>query len=351
MADDKRIGRRKSMDALFGAGTDELSEEFFEEKIKEMGDAPKITKGMALKHQKLTEDPASLVESAENSRVVRDDKMSALFGNDDIVPDEAEFEEKVKALEDKQEAAPEKPMTEYEQWLEEGLKKDKGYGEKVSYEGETSQEHDSYKGSTNESYDKWQAETQELIRNLKARDARVKARDDNIHDALYLTTVVKGGSGISHTGDQVRFFEMIASLAWFLVSSLAVVGVFYGLGVRGNDLLIPFGLGSLIGAIVRYNGKEGYTLSEAFGHGSVEIAVLFSTVVSWIISLFANIGLPLVALIAGVFAVAGEYFKQKVLFCRSAKESRARTVPFAVFAIAAAVMIFIFDLVNELVFG
>ena len=348
MADDKRIDRRRSMDALFGGENEELSEEFFEEKLKEMGEGPKITKGMVMKHQKLAEDPLTVAEKAESGRIVRDEKMSALFGEDDIVPDEEELEEKVRELENRKPPVDLTVQTEYEKWLEEGLKKDKGYGEKVAYEGQTAEEKDSYTGSTYESYDKWQAETQEMIRRLKARDAMNKARDDNLHDALYLTAVFKGGSGVQHSGDSDRFFGLILSGVWFMVSSLAVMGLFYAFGVRGLDLLIPFGLGSVTGAIIRYNGKEGYTLSESLKYGAVEVAIFISTVISWLLSLVIGGDLIFAIVVAGVFAVGGEYHKQRIFFARSKKESRRRTGPFFVCALAAAILIFIVKLIMML---
>ena len=339
MTDDKRINRRQSMDALFGADAGELSEEFFEEKLKEMGDAPKVTKGMALKHQKLTEDPVSLVESAEKGRVVRDDKMSALFGADDIVPDENEFEQKLKALEEKQETAPEKQLTEYERWLEEGLKNDKGYGAKVAYTGEVTEEPDSYAGSTHESYDKWQAETQELIRNLKRRDARVKARDDNIHDALYLTSVMKGGAGMEHSGDGARFMDIIISLAWYVLFAFTFVGLFKVAGGEGMDLWVGGGIGGVVGAIVRYNGRQDYPLWQALQKGAVEVALCIAFILCWILNCFESMNFAAVMFIGGVFACFGLYLRERLFEARPAKEALYRCLPIFIGTVALIVLV------------
>ena len=339
MADDKRINRRQSMDALFGADAGELSEEFFEEKLKEMGDAPKVTKGMALKHRRLDEDTVSMAESAERGRVVRDDKMSALFGADDIVPDEAEFEEKLKKLEEKQETAPEKELSEYERWLEEGLKNDKGYGTKVAYTGEVTEEPDSYAGSTHESYDKWQAETQELIRNLKRRDARVKARDDNIHDALYLTSVMKGGAGMEHTGDGARFLDIIAALAWYLLFAFAFVGLFKVAGGEDMDLWAGGGIGGVVGAIVRYNGRQDYPLWQALQKGAVEVAMCIAFMLCWILNCFASMNFMVVMFIGGIFAGFGLYLRERLFEARPAKEALYRCLP--IFIVTPALILLV----------
>ena len=345
MAEKNVSNRRRDISALFGTEDIPLDEEFFEEKIKEMGDGPAPSAVRRMKLKKPEEDATLMSEAPRQTRTVTDRRAQQLFGTDDMELSEEFFEEKLKELEEAEKSAPEKPKTEYDIWLEEGLKKDKGYGAKESYEGDVDPEEDSYKDSTYEKYDKWQAETQQLIRNLKARDARVEARDDNLHDILYLATLVKGGSGIEHTGNTQRFFGMIIGGVWFAISSLMVMGIFFGLGARGSDLLVPFGLGSLFGAIIRYNGRENYTFTEALQHGAVEVGVLASTVISWIISLIFGGNIILFTVIGGAGAIIGEYIKQRIFFERPTNESIYKTVPFALATIAVCSVIIVVELI------
>ena len=347
MPNDNINRRRPDMSDLMGTDDIPLDEEYFEEKLKNMGDERKPSAVRRMKLKK-PEENALLMSDRNDDRehVLRNSREQELFGVGDIDLSEEYFEEKIKAMEEAEKNAPEKPKTEYEQWLEEGLKKDKGYGVKESYEGDTEPEADSYRDSTYEHYDKWQAETQQLIRNLKARDARNKARDDNLNDMMYVGGILKGGSGTEHPGDPQRFFDMLIHGAWFMISSLAVAGVFFGFGARGYDLLVPFGLGTVVGAIVRYNGKEGYTMTEALQHGSVEIAILVATLISWMISLIFGGNMILFTLLGGACAIVGEYIKQRVFMARSSSESFHKAATFALIDMLAVSVVIIIVLIR-----
>ena len=93
---------------------------------------------------------------------------------------------------------------------------------------------------------------------------------------------------------------------------------------------------------------EGYTLTESLKYGAVEVAIFISTVISWLLSLVIGGDLIFAIVLAGIFAVGGEYRKQRIFFARSKKESRRRTGPFFLCALAAAILVFIVKLIMML---
>ncbi|MCR5020388.1 hypothetical protein [Ruminococcus sp.] len=344
MSDIKINRRRMDMSDLMGVDDIPLDEEFFEEKIKEMGDIPAKSISRA-RMKKPEENIASLADGQVELGTTRDDSMSKLFGTDDIRLDEEFFEEKIKEMEENKPPIQEKQLTEYEQWLEDGLKKDKGYGTKDSYEGEIPEEKDSYAGSTYEQYDKWQEETTAMIRGLKARDSINEARDENIHKALFFTTIMKNNG--NYSGDPDEIIRMAKTAAWYILTSAAMLGAFYCFGAKGADLMIPWGIGGVIGAIIRYNGKENYTLSESIIMGAVEVGILGGLTVTWLLSLlpFVNDDTPMLTVgivLGGVGALIAEFIKLRKTLARPAKECFYKMVPFAVatvFFVAAAIVV------------
>ena len=344
MSDIKINRRRMDMSDLMGVDDIPLDEEFFEEKIKEMGDIPAKSISRA-RMKKPEENIASLADGKVELGTTRDDSMSKLFGTDDIRLDEEFFEEKIKEMEENKPPVQEKQLTEYEQWLEDGLKYDKGYGTKDSYEGEIPEEKDSYAGSTYEQYDKWQEETTAMIRGLKARDRINEARDENIHKSLFFVTIMKNNG--NYSGDPDEIIRMAKTAAWYILTSAAMLGAFYCFGAKGADLMIPWGIGGVIGAIIRYNGKENYTLSESIIMGAVEVGILGGLTVTWLLSLlpFVNDDIPMLPVgivLGGIGALIAEFIKLRKTLARPAKECFYKMVPFAVatvFFVAAAIVV------------
>lgn len=344
MPDSKMSRRRVDMADLMGTDDMPLDDEYFEEKIKEMGDIPAKSISRA-RMKKPEENIASLADGKVELGTTRDDKMSKLFGTDDIRLDEEFFEEKIKEMEANKPPVQEKQLTEYEQWLEDGLKYDKGYGTKDSYEGEIPEEKDSYAGSVYEQYDKWQEETTALIRGLKARDSINEARDENIHKALFFTTFLKNNG--NYSGDPSEIIGMIKTAVWYILTSAAMLGAFYCFGAKGADLMIPWGIGGVIGAIIRYNGKENYSISESMVMGAVEIGILGGLAVTWLLSLlpFVNDDIPMLPVgivLGGIGALIAEFIKLRKTLARPAKECFHKMVPFAVatvFFVVAAIFV------------
>jgi hypothetical protein len=348
MPDSKMSRRRVDMADLMGTDDMPLDDEYFEEKIKEMGDIP--TKGIKsrARMKKPEENIASLADGEVKRGTTRDDKMSKLFGTDDIRLDEEFFEEKIKEMEENKPPVQEKQLTEYEQWIEEGLKKDKGYGTKDSYEGEIPEEKDSYAGSLYEQYDKWQEETTALIRGLKVRDSINEARDENIHKAMFFATIFNNHG--NYSGDRGEIIAWFKNAAWYILTSAAMMGAFYCFGAKGADLMIPWGMGGVIGAIIRYNGKENYTLSESIVMGAVEVGILCGLTVTWLLSLLPSVKeygirmLPVGIFLGGIGALIAEFVKLRKVLARPAKECLHKMIPFAVataFFIAAAIFVVI----------
>lgn len=248
----------------------------------------------------------------------RDADMAFLSGIEDIVlPDE---------LPEETSPPPQKTeySSEYERWLEENLKEAKGYGQKISYEGEIPEEDGSwYENSTYAAYDKQMAEAQQLIVSLKEQDAKNKARDDFIHDIL-----PRMNSWQNYSGDPGHFLAMIGSILWYGVSAGAGAGVAFACGSRGTDM-IPFaGVGGLIGAIIRYNGKEGYSLTEAMAHGAAEIGLLIASFVIGVWSFFGNVPYQAILLIAGAFGALGVVVRERIFFVRPWTEAFFKALPY-----------------------
>ena len=91
MPDSKMSRRRVDMADLMGTDDMPLDDEYFEEKIKEMGDIPAKSISRA-RMKKPEENIASLADGKVELGTTRDDKMSKLFGTDDIRLDEEFFE-------------------------------------------------------------------------------------------------------------------------------------------------------------------------------------------------------------------------------------------------------------------
>lgn len=351
---DSKPNRRRGLSELMGTDDTPLDEEFFEEKIREMDNKPPSIVKRRRYLPKPEENASALSEGTVDHGVSYDTKMHKLFGTDNLRLDEEFFEEKIREMEENKPPVQEKQLTEYEQWLEDGLKYDKGYGTKDTYMGEIPEEKDSYAGSTYEQYDKWQEETTALIRGLKVRDSINEARDENIHKALFFATFLIN-SGI-YSGDRGEIIAMFKSAAWYILTAAAMLGVFYCFGARGSDLFIPWGMGGVIGAIIRYNGKENYTISESMVMGSVEVGILGGLAVAWLLSLLPFVEadipmLPVGIVLGGVGAVVAEYVKLKKVLARPSKECFHKMVPFVaatVFFVTAAILVaLVFKMIDK----
>ncbi|SFC73348.1 DUF456 domain-containing protein [Ruminococcus albus] len=333
MPDSKINRRRVDMADLMGTDDIPLDEEYFEEKIMEMGDIPAKGTASRARMKKPEEDIASLADGRVALGTTRDDKMSKLFGTDDIRLDDEYFDEKIKEMEENQTPVQEKELTEYEQWIEEGLKYDRGYGTKDTYVGEIPEEKDSYAGSIYEQYDKWQEETTALIRGLKARDSINEARDENIHKAMFFATILNNHG--NYSGNRDELVNMFKTAVWYVLTSAAMLGAFYCFGAKGADLMIPWGIGGVIGAIIRYNGKENYTISESLVMGAVEVGILGGLAVTWLLSLLPFVEkdtpmLPVGIVLGGIGALIAEFIKLRKTLARPAKECLHKMIPFAV---------------------
>ena len=354
MPENRANKRRMDLSDLTGTDDKPLGEEFFEEKIKEMGDTPSSGVKRRRNLKKPEENAAMLAEGQVARNISRGPDMQKLFGTNDIRLDEEFFEEKIKEMEENKPPVQEKQLTEYEQWLEDNLKYDKGYGTKDSYVGEIPDEPDSYAGSTYEKYDKWQEETTALIRGLKVRDSINEARDENIHKALFFATFLKN-NGI-YSGDRGEIVAMFKNTVWYILTAAAMLGAFYCFGVKGSDLFIPWGIGGVIGAIIRYNGKENYSLTESMVMGSVEVGILGGLTVAWLLSLLPFVEkddsmLYVAIVLGGIGAIIAEFIKLRKVLARPGKECFHKMVPFAVatvfFVIAAIIVALIFSEINR----
>lgn len=355
MPENRANKRRMDLSDLTGTDDKPLGEEFFEEKIKEMGDTPSSGVKRRRNLKKPEENAAMLAEGQVARNISRGPDMQKLFGTNDIRLDEEFFEEKIKEMEENKPPVQEKQLTEYEQWLEDNLKYDKGYGTKDSYVGEIPDEPDSYAGSTYEQYDKWQEETTALIRGLKTRDKINEARDENIHKAMFFTTIFNNHG--NYSGNRDELVNMFKTAVWYVLTSAAMLGAFYCFGAKGADLMIPWGMGGVIGAIIRYNGKENYTISESFVMGAVEVGILAGLAVTWLLSLLPAVrayDIPMLSVgifLGGLGAVIAEFIKLRKTLARPAKECFHKMVPFAVatvfFVIAAITVALIFSEINR----
>lgn len=235
-----------------------------------------------------------------------------------------------------------KAQEEYDRWLEEGLRNDKGYGQKISYEDHDPMEDgDSYTGSTMEAYAKQQAEAQAQITKLKAKDAERKARDDMVFHSLSAISILRHGTYI---GDSDFFASYVKAVAWYAIFAGSFLGLFYAMGARGADLYVITGLGGVIGALVRYNGKEGYPLHLAVEHGAVEIGIFISTVFSWMLNLLTNVSVIGAIFIACPFACVSAYIREKVFFARSRKEAFFKST----YYLSILILVFVVALIEML---
>lgn len=257
--------------------------------------------------------------------------MTFFSGIEDIVlPDELP-EEDVSVPEKEKEYS-----SEYEQWLEENLKESKGYGQKVAYEGELPKEDNSwYENSTHAAYDRQMEDAQAKIRALKERDAKIKAREDFIHDMM-----PKWSNGYS--GDPNHFWAVLGSVVWYGATALAGAGMGYITGLRGTDMIPMAGVGGVIGAIIRYNGKEGFSLTEAMQRGSVEIGLCVAGLIIGLLGLFMEPSYKLILVLAGVFSSAGVLVRERVFFARSKTEIFFKMLPFIIATSSLIALIFIY---------
>lgn len=229
---------------------------------------------------------------------------------------------------------------EYERWLEESLKESKGYGQKVSYEGEIPEGDGSwYENSTHAAYDKQMAETQQLIVALKEQDAKNKARDDFIHDIL-----PRMNSWQNFSGDATQFLSMIGSAAWYLITALAGAGISFAFGRKGVDMIPWAGIGGVIGAIIRYNGKERYSLTEAILHGFTEIGLFVAAFIIGVWSFFGNMPYVAMLLLAAFFGAAGLFIREKIFFSRPASEAFFKALPILMIPPIVLVIYFLLEL-------
>lgn len=264
----------------------------------------------------------------------RDADMAFLSGIEDIVlPDELPEEDAPAPKKEKEYSS------EYEQWLEENLKEAKGYGQKVAYEGELPKEDNSwYENSTHAAYDRQMADAQARIRALKERDAKIKAREDFIHDSL--------PNLHGYSGDPNHFWAMLGSMVWYGATALAGAGLGYCFGLRGADMIPMAGVGGVIGAIIRYNGKEGFSLTEAMQRGAVEIGLCIAGLILGLLGLFMEPSYKLILILAGVFSSAGVLVRERVFFVRPWTEVFFKMLPFIIATPSLITLIYVYKLLK-----
>ena len=80
MSDIRKNNRRQDISELFGTDDIPLDDEYFEEKIKEMGDSPQPSAVRRMKLKKPAEDPASLADGRVVIGNANDGKLDNIFG-------------------------------------------------------------------------------------------------------------------------------------------------------------------------------------------------------------------------------------------------------------------------------
>lgn len=258
--------------------------------------------------------PENTDNKTTGGRIGRGVDITSISGIEDIVFDDDISADEIKT------PAEDVSDEDYEKWLEENLKESKGYGQKVSYEGEIPEGDGSwYDNSTHAAYDAQMADAQARIRALKERDAKIKAREDFIHDMM-----PKWNNGYS--GDPNHFWAQLGSVVWYGASALAGAGIAFAAGRRGVDMVPMAGVGGLIGAIIRYNGKEGYSLFESMQHGAVEIGLLIASLIIGVWSFFGHVPYQAMLLLAGGFSALGVFFRERIFFARPMTEVFYKTL-------------------------
>ncbi len=262
-------------------------------------------------------------ERSANRR--RDMDINELFGIDDITVDDLPDYN----IDPEPKPKKEKVLSEYEQWLEDGLKENKGYGSRDSFKGTAESEgKDWYSGSTWEAYDKQQEETMDQLHKLAKKDAADKARDDLLMDTFAAPVQMFRHSGFS--GDSDHFISMLLGALWYILTAMTGVGIGVAAGLEGTDLAIAAGIGGIIGAVIRYNGKENYTFTESLQQGAVEVSLFIASAIITFGSFVWDMPLWFMALMALLFATAGMFIREFAVNSRSFRESLYKCLRFIV---------------------
>ena len=261
----------------------------------------------------------------EGKRIGRNTDMNELFGLDEpaLPADTAE-------------EAP-KESDEYQRWLEESLKENKGYGTKGAYEGEPVQEEfDCYTGTTWEAYDKMQQQAQEEIVRLVRKDKADKERDELILSTLAPVSIMRSGT---YTGDASMFVPMFLGFLWYIFTAAAGIGIGYGVGLRGTDLFIMAGIGGVLGAILRYNGKEGYHFAEALAMSSVELGLFAGFAAVTLCYAFTDLPDVIAIGLPSILSAVGMYIKQRFVLERKGREVFYKTIRFILVPVPITILV------------
>lgn len=194
---------------------------------------------------------------------------------------------------------------EYKRWLEEGIKEQKGYGTKDSYEGEIPADDGQSYYNSYRYRDQIRSDTTEaMIVRLKERDNRNALRDRMIAYSLPL------GHKIVAPGEK---FGLIVRLLVFAFSYVIGIAIGAMLHLDGMDRRLCGGIGIYIGTIIKNNGIDGYTLWDSVVRSSFELCVLLYLAVLWVCAwIGVDIMLPvyLVYFIFFVFAAVFHFHNE-----------------------------------------
>ncbi len=205
----------------------------------------------------------------------------------------------------------------YKQWLEEGIKQQKGYGTKDSYEGEIPEDDgQSYYNSYRYREHIRSDTTEAMIVRLKERDNRVAQRDRIIAYSLPM------GHKVLPPGDNM---ELLGKLIVFVFSYFIGTAVGAMFHLEGMDRTLFGGIGLYIGTIIKNNGIDGYTLSDSIARSKFNLCVLIYIAVLWVCKMIGvEILLPVYLVyfiffvFAAVFHFRKEYtFDKKMIFYKT----------------------------------
>lgn len=206
---------------------------------------------------------------------------------------------------------------EYKKWLEEGIKQQKGYGTKDSFEGEIPEDDGQSYYNSFRYQDQVRSDTTEaMIVRLKERDNRVAQRDRIIAYSLPL------GHKMVAPGDKFGLLVRLIVFGFSYLIGIAVGAMFH---LEGMDRILFGGIGLYIGTIIKNNGIDGYTLSDSIARSRFELCVLIYIAVLWVCGLIGlGIMLPVQVVyfiffvFAAVFHFHNEYgYDKKMIYYKT----------------------------------
>lgn len=205
----------------------------------------------------------------------------------------------------------------YKQWLEEGIKQQKGYGTKDSYEGEIPEDDGQSYYNSYRFQDQVRSDTTEaMIVRLKERDNRNAQRDRIIAYSLPM------GHKVLAPGDKFGLIVRLIVFGFSYFIGIAIGAMFH---LEGMDRILFGGIGLYIGTIIKNNGIDGYTLSDSIARSKFELSVLIYITVLWVCGLIGvSIMLPvyivyfIIFVFAAVFHFHNEYgYDKKMIYYKT----------------------------------